>query len=237
MKKTSPEELLAAGVHFGHKKWRIHPKSHQYIHKIERGASIIDLFKTVEELEKAKQFVFNLGKENKSLLVIGTKKQAKPIVFDLCSKNDIPYIAGKWIGGLITNFDEILKNIKKMQELNKEKGEGSWNKLPKHEMVKMEKELVKLERVYRGVLTLDKIPAALFVIDIKKEHTAVTEARRRGITTVAIADTNADPRLVDYPIPGNDDAISSISFLTEVIIDAYVEGRQEASEKKPEPAA
>ncbi len=231
MKKTNPEELLAAGVHFGHKKWRIHPKSQKYIYKIDRGASIIDLFKTAEELDKAKQFVFDLAQEKKTLLVVGTKKQAKAIVLELCEKNNIYYIASKWIGGFLTNFDEILKNVKKMRDLKKEKAEGEWNKLPKHEMVKLDKELVKLERVYRGVENLEKLPDALFIIDIKKEHTAVIEARRRDIPTIAIVDTNCDPRLVDYPIPGNDDALTSISFLTKEIVVSYTEGREKSSEK------
>lgn len=232
MKKINPEALLAAGVHFGHKKWRIHPKSRPFIYKMERDASIIDLFKTVEKLEKARQFVYQLGVDKKTLLVVGTKKQARQVLYELCQKHNLFYIVNKWIGGFITNFEEISKNIGKMRSMQKERDEGTWETLPKHEMTNLEKELAKLERIYKGVQTMEKLPDALFIVDVCKEHTVVAEAIRRAIPMVAIIDTNADPSKVEYPIPGNDDSVSSITILTEAIIDAYVEGREKTQRNR-----
>lgn len=232
MIKTKPEDLLAAGVHFGHKQWRIHPKSKRYIYKIERKASIIDLFKTAEELDRAREFVYSLGKEGKILLVVGTKKQAKVEVNELAIKYNVPYLTTKWIGGFLTNFEELSKNIKKMQQATKDEAEGKWAELPKHEIVKIKKDVNRIERIYKGVDSLSKTPDCLFIIDIKKENSAVLEARRLHIPTVAIADTNADPTLVDYPIPGNDDAATSIQYLTKAILESYIKGREAQEEKK-----
>ena len=232
MIKTNPEDLLAAGVHFGHKQWRIHPKAKRYIYKIERKASIIDLFKTAVELDRAREFVYNLGKEGKILLVVATKKQVKAEVADLCVTYAVPYLTTKWTGGFLTNFDEISKNIKKMQQGKKDETEGAWAELPKHETVKLKKDLNRIERIYKGVDTLTKVPDCLFIIDIKKENSAVLESKRLNITTVALADTNADPTLVDYPIPGNDDAITSVNCIVSAILESYTKGREAQVEKK-----
>lgn len=232
MNKTNPEDLLAAGVHFGHKQWRIHPKSKRFIYKIERKASIIDLFKTAEELDRARQFVYDLAKAGKILLVVATKKQAKEEVATLAVQYGVPYLTNKWIGGFLTNFEEVSKNIKKMQQFKKDETEGAWTDLPKHEIVKMRKDLVRVERIYKGVDSLTKAPDCLFIIDIKKENSAVLEAKRLNTPTVAIADTNSDPTLVDYPIPGNDDAVTSIHYLANAILESYAKGRADIVEIK-----
>lgn len=232
MIKTNPEDLLANGVHFGHKQWRIHPKSKRYIYKIERKASIIDLFKTASELDRAREFVYELGKAGKIMVVVATKKQAKTEVAEICVEKNVPYLTTKWIGGFLTNFEELAKNIKKMQDAKKDEAEGLWAEMPKHEIVKLKKNLNRIERIYKGVETLTKAPDCLFIVDIKKEHSAVLESKRIKIPTVAIADTNTDPTLVDYPIPGNDDASTSIQYLVNAVLDAYVDGIKDQAEKK-----
>lgn len=231
MTTINPEDLLAAGVHFGHKQWRIHPRSRRYIYKMDRKASIIDLFQTAQELEKACEYAAKLKEDDKILLVVGTKKQAKQIVMDLCAEYGLYYLNAKWIGGFLTNFDEIVKSIKKMNQYKKDQEEGGWNGLPKHEIAKLAKQLSRMQRVYSGVATLEKRPDALFIIDIKKEHSAVSEARRIGLPTIGIADTNSDPDLVDYPIPGNDDAASSIRLLAETVIKSYARSKKTKEEK------
>lgn len=232
MTKTNPEELLAAGVHFGHKVARVHPKSRKYIYKIERSASIIDLYKTAELLDKALAEITKLSAENKTLLVVATKKQAKQFISELCKKNDIPYLTTKWIGGFLTNFDEISKNITKLIQFNKDKTDGSLEDLPKHEIVKLEKKMNRIEKVYGGVLGLNKLPDAVFVIDTKREYGAIDEARILGIPTIAIVDTNCNPDLVNFPIPANDDALTSIQLIATKIIDAYVRSKKTETDNK-----
>ncbi len=234
MKKSNPEELLAHGLHFGHRTQKVHPKSKKFIYKIEDGVSIIDLFKTATELDKALEYIYNLGRENKKILFIATKKQAKSLVKDICINNDIFYMVHKWQGGFATNFDELSKNIKKLNTMKKDKEEGAWNIFPKHERVKLDKDLAKLTKIYEGVEKMEKLPDAFFIIDIKKENNACIEAKKMNIKTVAIADTNTNPEIIDFPIPANDDAISSIKYLTELITETYVEGRKKAEVKKPD---
>jgi small subunit ribosomal protein S2 len=225
MKKTTPEELINYGIHFGHKSQKVHPRSKKYIYKIDNGVSIIDLYKTAEELQKAKEFLFNLGKEGKNLLVIATKKQARPIVKQICIDNNINYLTNKWVAGFATNFEEIHKNVKRIGDMKKEKEEGKWNVFPKHEITKLDKKLVKLLKIYEGVENMTKLPDAFFIIDLKKENNAALEANMKKIPVVAVADTNVNPEIVTYPVPGNDDALTSIKFLAEDILGAYIEGR------------
>lgn len=233
MKKTNPEDLIAHGIHFGHKSQKVHPRSKKYIHKIDNGVSIIDLFKTAVELDRAREFVFNLGKENKNILFIATKKQARPIVKELCIANNINYMTNKWTGGFATNFEEIHKNVKKITSMKKAKEMGEWNQFPKHEIVKLDKKLMKLLKIYEGVENMEKLPDAFFIVDLKKENNAAIEAQMKKIPVVAIADTNINPEIVEYPIPGNDDALTSIKYLTEQIVEAYIDGRkkQDKTEK------
>lgn len=216
------EELFAAGSHLGHKSNKIHPKAKKYIYTIENGTSIIDLTKTVDFLEKAKKFVADLGKNNKIMLVVVTKRIAAPYTSELCKKNNLPYVTVKWPAGLITNFDMIIKNAKKLKTMKEEKEKGEWDKFVKHEQVMLQKEMNKLEKFYGGIAGLEKLPDAVFVVDMKKEKNAVKEAQEKNIPIIAIADTNVNPDTVEYPIPGNDDAATSIEYFLKEIIDSYV---------------
>lgn len=226
LKKSNPEELFNKGLHLGHRAAKVNPRAKKFIYKIENGVSIIDLFKTAECLDKARQFVFNLGKEKKSLLILATKNQAKNLVKELSQNNSILFMVNKWVGGFFTNFEEVSRNIKKIQQMKKEKNEKAWDAFPKHERMQLEKKLRQILATYEGVQTVEKLPDAFFIIDIKRENNAVSEARQKNIPTIAIVDTNCDPDLVTYPIPANDDAISSIKYITEQIFEAYNEGRK-----------
>ena len=189
MKKIEPEDLLAAGVHFGHKSWRVNPKARAFIYKMERGSSIIDLFQTADQLQKAKEFVFNLAGENKTLLIVASKKQIRYEISKLCSEHEIPFFAFKWVGGFLTNFDEVVKNIKKLNQLEEEKQSGGWSELPKHEIVQLEKKINRIKKVYNGVRNLKQVPDAIFIIDIKKEANVVKETVVKNIPTIALVDT------------------------------------------------
>lgn len=223
------QELFAAKVHLGHKTSRVHPKAKKYIYISESGVSIIDLTKTVELLESAKNFIQELIKRNQVLLMVATKKIASAKIQELCQKNSIPYVNNKWPAGLISNFETITKNIKKLIQMKKEKSDGSWMQFVKHDRVYLEKKLAKLERAYGGLVQLEKLPDALFVVDIKKEKNAVNEARNKSIPIIAITDTNVDPDLIDYPIPANDDSLSSIEYIVNQIVEAYTKAKKTAT--------
>lgn len=220
-KNKKIEELFNAGAHLGHKKNKIHPKAKKYIYSIEQGVSIINLEKTVDLLEKAKDYLKTLAKEKKTLLVVATKKICSSFIKEICLQNNIPYINFKWPAGLLTNFETIIKNIKKLKQMKKDEEEGAWNKFVKHEQIRLKKQLKKLEKFYGGIINLEKIPEAIFIIDIKKEKNAVKEAKDKNIKIIAVVDTNVNPDLVDYPIPGNDDSLSSIEYFVKEIIQAY----------------
>lgn len=230
------EELFAAGAHLGHKSNRVHPKTNKYIYSFENGVSIIDLSKTADYLEKAKKYVNELGKSEKILLVVCTKKIASNLTKELCSKNNIPFINTKWPAGLLTNFEMIIKNVKKLNTMKEEKSKGEWNKFVKHEQVKLDKDLNKLEKFYGGISTIKKLPDAIFIIDIKKEKNSVKESGEMKITTVAVTDTNANPDPINYPIPANDDSITSIEYFLKEIIGAYSAGYLKAVEAKAKEA-
>lgn len=226
------EEMFAAGAHLGHKSNRVHPKTNKYIHSFENGVSIIDLTKTVDYLDKAKMFVSELGKSKKILLVVCTKKIASNLTKELGSKHNLPFINTKWPAGLLTNFDMIIKNVKKLNSMKEEKEKGEWNKFVKHEQIKLDKELNKLEKFYGGIADLKKLPDALFIIDIKKEKNAVKESGEMKITTVAVTDTNANPDPINFPIPGNDDSLTSIEYFLKEIVEAYSTSYLKAEEEK-----
>ena len=226
------EELFAAGAHLGHKSNRVHPKTNKYIYSFENGVSVIDLSKTVDFLERAKKFVSELGKNQKILLVVCTKKIASNLTKELCAKNNLLYVNTKWPAGLLTNFEMIIKNVKKLNTMKEEKEKGEWNKFVKHEQVKLDKDLNKLEKFYGGISKLKKLPDALFIIDIKKEKNSVKESGEMKITTVAVTDTNANPDPINYPIPGNDDSLTSIEFFLKEIIEAYSSSYLKAEEEK-----
>lgn len=219
------EEMFAAGAHLGHKTNRVHPKANKYIYTIENGVSIIDLTKTNEKLEKALSFISNLSKEAKTLLVIVTKRVSSQSTMELCKENNIPYVSIKWPAGLLTNFDMIIKNAKKLKSMKEARDNGEWNKYVKHEQTQMTKEVNRLERLYGGLVSLLKKPDALFAVDIKKEKNAVKEAKDIGIPVIALTDTNSDPDLVQFPIPANDDSSTSIEYFVKKVVEAYVNSK------------
>jgi len=226
------EELFAAGIHLGHKSNRVHPKTNKYIYSFENGVSIIDLTKTANYLEKAKKFVSELGTNGKVLLVVCTKKIASSLTKELCEKNNLPFINTKWPAGLLTNFEMIIKNVKKLNSMKEEKEKGEWSRFVKHEQVKLDKDLNKLEKFYGGIANLKKLPDALFIIDIKKEKNSVKESGEMKIVTVAVTDTNANPDPINYPIPGNDDSLTSIEYFLKEIIEAYASSYLKGQEAK-----
>lgn len=223
--------LLEAGCHFGHKVERWHPKASTFIYGAKEGVHIIDLARTKSSLEVALSYITELTKQGKILLLVGTKRQARGVVNEAAKRGNIFYMTNRWVGGFLTNWEEVKKNIDKLNKMVKESGDGSWSQFPKHERVQLEKEMRKLERVYGGVATLTNVPDAIYVVDIKKERNVVLEAKRRGISIVAIVDTNSDPTNVDYPIPANDDAVGSIKCITDYVVDAYMEGAKLAEKK------
>ncbi len=223
------QQLLEAGVHFGHKVSRGNPRMKPYIYGARDGVSIIDLTLSEKGLKAAVEYVMDLGKSGGVLLFVGTKKQAQDIVREQAQKLGAPYLTHRWIGGFLTNFDEVSKNIKRLKEINEQKEKGELSKYTKKEQLLIDRRRQQLERDLGGAKELEKLPDAIFLVDAAKEDTAIREAARVGVKIVAIADTNCDPTLIDYPIPGNDDAIKSIKIMVEVIAEAYGEGKKEAN--------
>lgn len=222
------QQLLEAGVHFGHKVSRGNPRMGRFLYGSREGVHIIDLLQSEKGLKEAYEYVRELGKNSGVLLFVGTKKQSKEIVKELAKKVEAPYLVERWIGGFLTNFEEISKNVKKLKDLKEAKEKGELSKYTKKEQLLITRTVTKLERDLGGVLDLDKLPDALFIVDAQRDFGAVKEASRVGVKVVAITDSNADPTLIDYPIPGNDDAIKSITILVETIVKAYGEGKKEA---------
>lgn len=222
MSTFDPADLLMHGLHLGHQKNKIHPKAQKFIHSYQKGTSIIDLFQTAEKLSAAVEYIKTLSEEGKSLMVVATKKVARKPVSELAAKNDIPYMTNKWVAGLLTNFQEVSLNIKKMNDLKVAQEVNQFGDLPKHERIQLEKKLNKITSIYGGVAKVEKLPDAVFIIDIKKEKNALKEAIQSGIPTIAVVDTNVSAEGVTYPIPANDDAITSITFIMEAVADAFV---------------
>ncbi|OGE31422.1 30S ribosomal protein S2 [Candidatus Daviesbacteria bacterium RIFCSPHIGHO2_02_FULL_36_13] len=222
------EELLEAGVHFGHQIRRGHPRMKPYIYGAREGVHIIDLTKSEIYLKEACEYVYSLGKEGKVLLFVGTKKQARPIVEELAKNLKTPYLIERWIGGFLTNFEQMQKNLKILKEFKEAKEKGNLKKYTKKEQLLLDRKMNKLDRDFEGVMELGILPDAVFVSDAVTENIAVKEANRMGIKVVAIADSNCNPSQIDYPIPGNDDAIKSIKILLEAVAGAYAEGKKEA---------
>jgi small subunit ribosomal protein S2 len=234
--KVAMKDLLEAGVHFGHQTRRWNPKMRPYIFTERNDIYIIDLQQTLGKLEEAYNFVRDLTSKGGIILFVGTKKQAQDAIKDEAERCGMPYVAYRWLGGMLTNFKTISSRIKRLEELEEMKEKGMFETLPRKEVMRLEKELLKLQRNLGGIRNLDRLPDAVFIIDTKKEEIAVKEARKLGIPIVAIVDTNCDPDEVDYVIPGNDDAIRSAALITSVIADAVVEGRGiwEAQQKEVE---
>ncbi len=224
----SMQDLLTAGAHFGHKVSRAHPRMRDYIFGARDGISIIDLEKTEKKLKEAVDAAYELGKSGKIMLVIGTKKQAKEIAESLAVEADTPFMVERWIGGMLTNFEEMRRKIRKQLDLQEEKTKGTLSRYTKREQLIISRKLEKFAREYRGVYTMDKLPDAIFIIDAVSDITAVKESNRLGITLLGFSDTNADPNWFDYPVPANDDGIKSIKLVSEAVIRAYTQGKKEA---------
>ncbi len=240
MFEISIKQLLEAGVHFGHptKKWN--PKMSEYIFTMRNGIHIIDLQKSVKKFEQAYNFVNGIAQEGGSILFIGTKKQAAETMKEEALRCGMYYVNVRWPGGMLTNFKTIRKSINRLNELTRMQEDGTFNLLPKKEVAKKIKEIEDLEKNYGGIKTMETLPSAVFVVDTRKEHIAVTEAKKLGIPVVAIVDTNCDPEDADYIIPGNDDAIRAIKLIGGALADAVIEGKggeQLAAETEEAPAA
>jgi small subunit ribosomal protein S2 len=232
MAVISMKQLLEAGVHFGHQTRRWNPKMKRFIHGERSGIHIVDLHQTLNHLEKSYVFVRDLVANGGTVLFIGTKKQAQDSIESYAERCNMPYINERWLGGMLTNYQTISKRVGKMKEYVRMRDSGEFEAMPKKEALLISRELVKLERNLGGIRDMEKLPDAIFVLDTKKEHIAVTEARKIGIPIVAVVDTNCDPDLVDYAIPGNDDAIRAGQLMCRVISDAVQEGRFIRSKKQ-----
>ncbi len=236
MPRTNFKELLQSGVHFGHLKKKYNPAMAPYVFMEQNGIHIIDLNKTVAMLEEAAAAMKQIAKSGKKILFVATKKQAKSIVSEAAKKLDMPYITERWPGGLLTNFSTIRKSIKKMDGIDKMKTDGTFDTLSKRERLQIDRTREKLEINLGSIVKMNRMPAAIFIIDINKEHIAVKESAKLGIRSFAVTDTNTNPSLVNYPIPGNDDASKAISHIVDVVSKAISEGLSERSEEQDKKA-
>lgn len=236
MPRTNFKELLQAGVHFGHLKKKYNPAMAPYVFMEQNGIHIIDLNKTVAMLEEAAAAMKQIAKSGKKILFVATKKQAKSIVAEAAKKLDMPYITERWPGGLLTNFSTIRKSIKKMDGIDKMKTDGTFDTLSKRERLQIDRTREKLEINLGSIVKMNRMPAAIFIIDINKEHIAVKESAKLGIRSFAVTDTNTNPSLVNYPIPGNDDASKAITHIVDVVSKAISEGLSERSEEQDKKA-
>jgi small subunit ribosomal protein S2 len=222
----SMKSLLEAGVHFGHQTHRWNPKMARYIYGSRNNIHIIDLQKTVRELKKAFSYVRSVAGSNQSVLFVGTKKQAQDAIVQEARRSTSPYVAERWLGGTLTNFETIRRSAKRLQELEGMKQKGVFDLLSKKERAMREKDIKRLTKSLAGIKDMIELPGCLFIVDPSNEMTAIAEGRRVGVPIVAVCDTNTDPDLIDYPIPGNDDAIRAIRLITGLMADAVMQGRQ-----------
>jgi small subunit ribosomal protein S2 len=235
MEQTSlQQQLLDAGVHFGHLRKKWNPKMLPYIFAEKKGIHIIDLNKTVEHLQETAAVLKQLARSGKKILFVGTKKQAKDIVNECARRVNMPFVTERWLGGMLTNFNTVRKSVKKMQSIEKMLNDGSFDNITKKERLTLSRDKEKMEKVLGGIAQLGRVPAALFIVDIGHEHIALAEAKRLGITTFGVVDTNCDPNKVDFAIPANDDATKSIAILTNYITAAIAEGLAERQAAKDE---
>ncbi len=226
------KELLEAGVHFGHLKRKWNPKMKPYIFAEHKGIHIIDLHRTSEALEEAGKAMKNLARAGKKILFVATKRQARGIVADAALKVDMPYVTDRWLGGMMTNFATVRRSVKKMNNIDRMLSDGTLSNVTKKERLTLTRERDKIERVLGGIAKLSRLPHAIFIVDIDHEHIALAEAKKLGLRTFGIVDTNANPRLVDYPIPANDDATKSIQIITEYLVSCIQEGLKERQDGK-----
>lgn len=232
MSKITQEELLEAGVHFGHLTRKWNPKMAPYIFMEKNGIHLIDLNKTAVKLEESAEALKNIVKSGRKVLFVATKKQAKEIIETEAARVNMPFVTERWLGGMLTNFTTVRKSIKKMQTIDKMATDGTYQNINKKERLMLEREKAKLQRLFGGIADLNRLPAALFIVDIKREHIAIAEAKKLNIPTFAIVDTNSDPTVVDFPIPANDDAAKSISLIAKVMTNAIAEGLSERKKEK-----
>jgi small subunit ribosomal protein S2 len=226
------QQLLEAGVHFGHLKKKWNPKMLPFIFAEKKGIHIIDLNKTTESLQEAAAALKQIARSGKKILFVGTKKQAKDIVTECAQRVQMPYVTERWLGGMLTNFNTVRKSVKKMQSIDKMLNDGSFDSITKKERLTLTRDKDKMEKVLGGIANLGRVPAALFIVDIGHEHIALAEAKRLNITTFGVVDTNCDPNKVDFAIPGNDDATKSIAIITNYITAAIAEGLAERQAAK-----
>ena len=231
MSVISMKQLLEAGVHFGHQTRRWNPKMSRFIFTERNGIYIIDLQKTVKNVEEAYKFVKEVAETGKPILFVGTKKQAQEAIKEEAERCGMYFVNERWLGGMLTNHQTIQTRIKKLRELEKMEEEGVFNVLPKKEVIKLNAEKEKLEKYLGGIKDMPELPGAIFVVDPRKENIAIQEAHRLGIPVVGIVDTNCDPDELDFPIPGNDDAIRAVKLITGAMATAVIEGRQGAEEE------
>ena len=228
------QQLLEAGVHFGHLRKKWNPKMLPYIFAEKKGIHIIDLNKTTEALQENAAVMKQIARSGKKIMFVGTKKQAKEIVTECAKRVNMPFVTERWLGGMLTNFNTVRKSVKKMQSIDKMLNDGSADSLTKKERLTLQRDRDKMEKVLGGISQLGRVPAALFIVDIGHEHIALAEAKRLGITTFGVVDTNCDPNKVDFAIPANDDATKSIAIITQYITAAIAEGLAERQASKDE---
>ena len=226
MAVVAMKQLLEAGVHFGHQTRRWDPKMAEYIFQARNGIHIIDLQKTSKKIDEAYAFLKEQAEEGKTVLFVGTKKQAQECVKEAAEKSGMYYVDQRWLGGMLTNFDTIRTRVQRLKDLEKMQEDGTFDVLPKKEVILLKKEMEKLEKNLGGIKEMDKLPGVIFLVDPKKERIAILEAKKLNIPVVGIVDTNCNPQDLDYPIPGNDDAIRSVSLIADVMANAIIEGKQ-----------
>jgi small subunit ribosomal protein S2 len=226
MELIKMEDFITAGVHFGHRTKRWNPKMKKYIFAKRNGVHIIDLRQTIEALKRAYEATVAVAEQGKGILFVGTKKQAKDIIKEEALRGGIFYITERWLGGLLTNFDVISTRIHRLREFEQMKDDGRWATMPKKELSRKGREYLKLSKYFHGIKDMDRLPGLVFIVDIKKDVTAMKEAQRKDIPIVATVDTNVDPTDITYPIPANDDSIRAITLITKIITNAVIEGRK-----------
>ncbi len=226
MAVVAMKQLLEAGVHFGHQTRRWDPKMAEYIFQARNGIHIIDLQKTSKKLDEAYAFLKEQVEEGKTVLFVGTKKQAQECMKEAAIKSGMYYVDQRWLGGMLTNFDTIRTRVQRLKDLEKMAEDGTFEVLPKKEVILLKKEMEKLERNLGGIKEMDKLPGVIFLVDPKKEHIAILEAKKLGIPVIGLVDTNCNPEEVDYAIPGNDDAIRAVKLIADVMANAIIEGKQ-----------
>lgn len=226
MAVVAMKQLLEAGVHFGHQTRRWDPKMAEYIFQARNGIHIIDLQKTSKKIDEAYDFIKSQAEEGKKVLFIGTKKQAQECIKEAAEKCGMYYVDQRWLGGMLTNFNTIKTRIKRLKDLEAMQEDGTFNVLPKKEVILLKKEMDKLETNLGGIKDMEEMPGVIFLVDPKKEYNAISEAKKLNIPLVGIVDTNCNPEVLDYPIPGNDDAIRAVKLITDVMANAVIEGRQ-----------